>query len=265
MRASSAAGSASTYSREPCGPPSSAPQKAKRTVRSGAGSSARRSATTSRVATPEPLSLMPGPASTESRCAPSMMTSAGHRPAPRGGSRSRHRRRRRSGEPPRSRPSASRLGDVRRPMRRSRPCRSRGCLRSHRRSAGAPQGAHECPRSRRRRAGLSQARRGKLGRCLARRAGGDRRRTCVPIPTAAWFGRRSRSRAPLHNRRVPTAAIRHGRSRAATGGEYSHRCRSYRAATNSRKPMSPGEWPARVRSTAASLNCWMPWLTRCIT
>lgn len=34
----------------------------------------------------------------------------------------------------------------------------------------------------------------------------------------------------------------------------------YLGPTNSRKSSSPGEAPALVRSTAASLNCWTPWV-----
>ena len=52
------------------------------------------------------------------------------------------------------------------------------------------------------------------------------------------------------------------RQRRLTEGAYWRRPVDW---TNSRKPMSPGDAPASVRRTAASLNCWVPWLTRCMT
>jgi hypothetical protein len=61
-----------TYAEEPMSPSSSAPHKAKRSPR--AGRTPRRRAcraTSSTSAEPDPLSLIPGPFATESRCAPS--------------------------------------------------------------------------------------------------------------------------------------------------------------------------------------------------
>ena len=60
-----------TYAVEPTRPASSAPQKAKRSrLRGCPGRSAISSAISRIVEVPEPLSLMPGPSSTESRWAP---------------------------------------------------------------------------------------------------------------------------------------------------------------------------------------------------
>jgi hypothetical protein len=58
---------------EPTSPLSSAPHHAKRTVLAGF-SFAICCAVSRMAALPEPLSLMPGPASTESRCAPAITT-----------------------------------------------------------------------------------------------------------------------------------------------------------------------------------------------
>ena len=66
MRRRSSASSERTYSREPTRPSSSAAQKPRRTFEpSGRGPMA--SAASISVATPLPLSLMPGPPATESR------------------------------------------------------------------------------------------------------------------------------------------------------------------------------------------------------
>ncbi len=73
MRSRSAWLSPLTYCVEPMRPDSSAPHQAKRSVFCGL-SLAICSATSSRAAEPLPLSLMPGPACTESRCAPAITT-----------------------------------------------------------------------------------------------------------------------------------------------------------------------------------------------
>src|SRR5918998_48390 len=66
----------STYGLEPRSPISSAPKNARRTRWRGfVSSSASLSAISSAVADPEPLSLMPGPSGTESRCAPTIKVS----------------------------------------------------------------------------------------------------------------------------------------------------------------------------------------------
>ncbi len=63
------------YSSEPTRPSSSAPQKANRTAFLTCGELPSCTAVSSMAATPEPLSLMPGPSGTLSRCAPVMTTS----------------------------------------------------------------------------------------------------------------------------------------------------------------------------------------------
>jgi hypothetical protein len=72
----SASESPATYSFDPMRPDSSAPHHAKRTALVGL-TLAICSATSRMAADPEPLSLMPGPAWTESRCAPAMTTLLG--------------------------------------------------------------------------------------------------------------------------------------------------------------------------------------------
>ena len=67
-----------TYWSEPSSPSSSALQNANRTVASSSRPSAETCRATSRiVAVPDPLSLMPGPSITESRCPPTMSTRDG--------------------------------------------------------------------------------------------------------------------------------------------------------------------------------------------
>ena len=73
MRSFSVWLSPATYSREPIRPLSSAPHHARRTVFCGL-TFAICSAISRSAADPLPLSLMPGPACTESRCAPAMTT-----------------------------------------------------------------------------------------------------------------------------------------------------------------------------------------------
>ncbi len=62
---------------EPTSPSSSAPQNAKRTALATGGAEPSCTAVSSSVAVPEPLSLIPGPAGTESRCAPANTTWSG--------------------------------------------------------------------------------------------------------------------------------------------------------------------------------------------
>ena len=62
---------------EPTRPSSSAPQKAKRTALVTGGAPPRCTAVSSSAAVPDPLSLIPGPAGTESRCAPAITTWSG--------------------------------------------------------------------------------------------------------------------------------------------------------------------------------------------
>ncbi len=59
---------------EPISPSSSAPQNANRTALLTSGLSPSCTAVSSAAATPDPLSLMPGPSGTESRCAPTITT-----------------------------------------------------------------------------------------------------------------------------------------------------------------------------------------------
>ncbi len=67
--------SESTYSVEPIRPSSSAPHQARRILFFGSmPSSVICCAISSRVALPVPLSLIPGPSATLSRCAPAMTT-----------------------------------------------------------------------------------------------------------------------------------------------------------------------------------------------
>ena len=66
----------SRYLRDPTMPISSAPHSAKRTACLTAGALPSCTAVSSTAATPEPLSLMPGPSGTLSRWAPTMTTSA---------------------------------------------------------------------------------------------------------------------------------------------------------------------------------------------
>ncbi len=66
-------GAVLTYARDPKSPASSAPQKAKRTARPGKRARTTRAISSTAVA-PVALSLMPGPASTESRWAPTTRT-----------------------------------------------------------------------------------------------------------------------------------------------------------------------------------------------
>ena len=61
---------------DPRSPASSAPHHAKRTALVTGGALPSRSAISSWPAEPDPLSLIPGPAGTESRCAPAMTTSS---------------------------------------------------------------------------------------------------------------------------------------------------------------------------------------------
>src|ERR1700753_3328378 len=63
-----------TYLRDPTSPISSAPQKPNRTALCTCGELPSCSAVSRTAATPEPLSLMPGPSGTLSRCAPAMTT-----------------------------------------------------------------------------------------------------------------------------------------------------------------------------------------------
>ena len=63
------------YFVEPTVPNSSAPQSAKRTAFFTSGELPSCTAVSSTAATPEPLSLMPGPSGTLSRCAPTTTTS----------------------------------------------------------------------------------------------------------------------------------------------------------------------------------------------
>src|ERR1700744_3411426 len=65
----------STYFREPISPSSSAPQKPNRTALWIPGELPSCKAVSSTAATPDPLSLMPGPSGTLSRCAPAITTS----------------------------------------------------------------------------------------------------------------------------------------------------------------------------------------------
>ena len=62
---------------EPISPSSSAPQNANRTALATGGAAPSRVATSSSVAEPEPLSLIPGPSATESRWAPAITTWSG--------------------------------------------------------------------------------------------------------------------------------------------------------------------------------------------
>src|ERR1700739_2143370 len=64
-----------TYFREPISPSSSAPQKPNRTALWISGELPNCSAVSRTAATPDPLSLMPGPSGTLSRCAPAITTS----------------------------------------------------------------------------------------------------------------------------------------------------------------------------------------------
>ena len=76
--ANSGSDMAATYRVAPTRPDSSAPHQAKRTRFSVLILSlAIRMAVSSRNADPEPLSLMPGPSGTESRCAPMIVTLSG--------------------------------------------------------------------------------------------------------------------------------------------------------------------------------------------
>ena len=65
----------STYFREPISPSSSAPQKPNRTALWIPGELPNCNAVSRTAATPDPLSLMPGPSGTLSRCAPAITTS----------------------------------------------------------------------------------------------------------------------------------------------------------------------------------------------
>ena len=71
-----------TQCSEPKSPSSSPVQNAKRTVRGVGPRSASRSASSRMVMVPDPLSLMPGPSMTESRCPPIMITWSGVAPGP---------------------------------------------------------------------------------------------------------------------------------------------------------------------------------------
>src|ERR1700733_15818276 len=64
-----------TYFREPISPNSSAPQKQNRTALWIPGELPNCNAVSRTAATPDPLSLMPGPSATLSRCAPAITTS----------------------------------------------------------------------------------------------------------------------------------------------------------------------------------------------
>src|SRR6202008_1027945 len=64
-----------TYLRDPTNPISSAPQKPNRTALWTSGELPSRSAVSRTAATPDPLSLMPGPPGRLSRCAPAITTS----------------------------------------------------------------------------------------------------------------------------------------------------------------------------------------------
>ncbi len=100
--------------------------------------------------------------------------------------------------------------------------RSRGCLHSHRRSAGAPRGAHGCPRPRRRHAGLSQS--APATHSVTR---SERRWRSAGVPAADSGRLRGPAGGRGRGRRRTTGEYQRGkeawRSRAATRGEYSHR------------------------------------------
>src|ERR1700730_4202091 len=64
-----------TYLRDPTNPISSAPQKPNRTALWIPGELPNCNAVSRTAATPDPLSLMPGPSGTLSRCAPAITTS----------------------------------------------------------------------------------------------------------------------------------------------------------------------------------------------